>query len=313
MLSNIIETCARDVDNYTLQLSYYEFQASKFIEIKVFEYELLSVFKLVVNEMFINQYKPAISNVKQFYERLKGEEIALKGSVFEPAFLTVLCSDTIVLKLAKDVLSPDETKEIQIINLTKRVEMLTTKIDSHSGDDLSAEIKQIEQIHRLEKLQEIEFKSFYITKLSTKIDLSIIERPVPTRLPAFSIIEHSYLIRELSCHGLKHITALDQLKYLPNLVTLGMGHCTGVTDITPLKDLSKLEILRMAHCTGVTDITPLKYLSNLVGLRMEHCTGVTDITSLKYLSKLEILDMNQCTGITDITALKDLSNFDSLF
>ena len=78
MLSNIIETKSRLVDKYNIQFTYYEFQSSKFIEIKVYEYELLLLFKVIINEIFINKYKPDISNVKQLYDVLTTQAIEIK-------------------------------------------------------------------------------------------------------------------------------------------------------------------------------------------------------------------------------------------
>ena len=123
LLSNIIETHSRIVDNYTLHFSYYEFQTNKFIELKVFEYELLLVFKFVVNEMFINQYKPDISNIQQLYELLKEKEIEIKvcnNSIESTKYIELIWCDQILIKMKKDVLTPDETKDIQIMNLTKQ-------------------------------------------------------------------------------------------------------------------------------------------------------------------------------------------------
>jgi len=144
LLSNIIETHSRIVDNYTLHFSYYEFQTSKFIELKVFEYELLLVFKFVVNEMFINQYKPDISTIQQLYELLKEKEIEIKecnNTIESTKCIELIWCDKILIKMEKDVLSPDEKKDIQIMNLTKQGAKL-----NKTSDQLQDEIDYLYKI-----------------------------------------------------------------------------------------------------------------------------------------------------------------------
>jgi hypothetical protein len=110
-------------------------------------------------------------------------------------------------------------------------------------------------------------------------------------------------LESLDITGCKGITALHNLDQCALLKGLSMGGCIGIIGPLSLKGLAHLESLYISGCTGITALNDLEQCGLLKVLSMGDCTRVAGHLPLRGLVQLESLNI---TGCTRITALDDL-------
>ena len=94
----------------------------------------------------------------------------------------------------------------------------------------------------------------------------------------------------------------------PNLHTLNLNYCSGVTDVSALAGCANLHTLILNACSGVTDVSALAGCANLHSLNLSHCKGVTDVSALAGFTNLHTLKLYNCIGVTDVSALAGCKN-----
>ena len=119
-------------------------------------------------------------------------------------------------------------------------------------------------------------------------------------------------ITHISLHANISDAGLVLLKNLPQLRSLDLAACRGITNLAPLQGLTQLQLLNLSGCTRIADPAPLQGLTQLQSLNLTECHGITDLAALQNLTKLQSLDLSWCTSITNLTPLRGLTQLQSL-
>ena len=86
--------------------------------------------------------------------------------------------------------------------------------------------------------------------------------------------------------GHNEISSLDWLQYCPDLELLILGDNKDIRDLSPIGNLEHLQYLEL-FMLHVTDISPLANCMELLDLNLSTCPYITDLTPLDSLQKLE--------------------------
>ena len=117
---------------------------------------------------------------------------------------------------------------------------------------------------------------------------STFHEPDATHKMTSSALENLKYVPGLKALDLGHneISSLDWLQYCPDLELLILGDNKGITDLTPIGNLKNLQYLEL-FMLNVTDISPLANCTELLDLNLSTCLYITDLSPLGSLQKLE--------------------------
>lgn len=106
---------------------------------------------------------------------------------------------------------------------------------------------------------------------------------------------------------------VDAARNLPELQSLDLENCHGLTDLSWLATFPMLKFLRLTACDQVRDFSPLATLENLQTLAVGLCSIGARPDWLSGLQQLRVLRLNGCPGLADLTPLQSLTYLRSLY
>ncbi|CAD2218693.1 hypothetical protein AGDE_12954 [Angomonas deanei] len=104
--------------------------------------------------------------------------------------------------------------------------------------------------------------------------------------------------------------SLDSLVACPNLTTVHVSYCSGVTGVEALDKLCHLKNVALRSC-DITNVDFLKDCHMLVSVRVPGCEGLTSLSALSGLQKLTTVDA-WGTNITEVDSLSACAALESV-
>ena len=108
------------------------------------------------------------------------------------------------------------------------------------------------------------------------------------------------------------VSALTNLKNIPQLCTLNIVTASNLLDISDLKYLKQLKNIKLWDCPRLSNIEPIQELLTLEEINMYNCINIIDIIPFHKLINLESIYLYKCHSISNIEPLVDLINIKSL-